>query len=74
MPGEKVILLIAKPAWAKARDDRVEPTSWRYLSFFEERFVRARGARLVLTLTGDLHHYARDAPLHYDVTGRRRVT
>ena len=64
--GEKVILLTAKPAWVKAHEDRVEPASWRYLSFFEERFVRARGACLVLTLTGDLHHYARYEPVGPD--------
>ncbi|MDQ3676565.1 MAG: metallophosphoesterase [Actinomycetota bacterium] len=58
----KVILLTAKPSWTKAHDGRVEPVSWRYLSFFEERMVRDRGARLVLTITGDTHHYARYEP------------
>jgi hypothetical protein len=61
-PGDKVVLLTAKPAWAKALPGRVEPPSWRYLSYFEERVVRASGARLVATLTGDLHHYARYEP------------
>ena len=61
-PGDKVILLTAKPSWAKAHDGRVEPVSWRYLSFFEERMVRDRGARLVATITGDSHHYARYEP------------
>jgi hypothetical protein len=60
--GDKVILLTAKPAWVKAVAGRVDPPSWRYLSFFEERVVRKSGARLVLTLTGDLHHYARYEP------------
>ncbi len=59
---DKIILLTAKPSWVKASPGWVEPASWRYLSFFEERFVRARGARLVLTLTGDQHHYARYEP------------
>ena len=62
LPGDKVLLLTAKPAWTKAYNGRAEPQSWRYLSFFEERCVRARGARLVLTLTGDTHHYARYEP------------
>jgi hypothetical protein len=65
-PGDKVILLTAKPAWVKALAGRVDPPSWRYLSFFEERVVRASGARLVLTLTGDLHHYARYEPTAAD--------
>jgi len=59
---DKIILLTAKPSWVKAIPGRVEPTSWHYLSYFEERIVRASGARLVLTLTGDLHHYARYEP------------
>jgi len=60
--GDKVILVTAKPAWVQAYPGRAEPAPWRYLSFFEERMVRARGARLVLTLTGDSHHYARYEP------------
>ena len=60
--GDKVILLTAKPAWVKAVPGRVEPESWRYLSFFEERVVQAAGARLVMTITGDVHHYARYEP------------
>jgi hypothetical protein len=62
-PGDKVILLTAKPAWTHAVPGKVDPPSWRYLSFFEERIVRARGARLCITLTGDTHHYARYEPL-----------
>jgi hypothetical protein len=61
-PGDKVILLTAKPAWVKALPGKVDPPSWRYLSFFEERVVRKSGARLCITLTGDLHHYARYEP------------
>ncbi|MGH2944299.1 MAG: hypothetical protein ACRDLN_16165, partial [Solirubrobacteraceae bacterium] len=65
-PDAKVILLTAKPSWVKAVPGRAEPPSWRYLSFFEERIVRARGAKLVMTLTGDLHHYARYEPAGAD--------
>ncbi len=62
-PGDKVILVTSKPAWVKAVPGRVEPAGWRYLSYFEERIVRASGARLAMTLTGDIHHYARYDPL-----------
>jgi hypothetical protein len=62
-PGDKVILLTAKPAWTHAMSGRLDPPSWRYLSFFEERIVRKSGARLCVTLTGDTHHYARYEPL-----------
>jgi hypothetical protein len=61
-PGDKIILMTAKPAWVKALPGRVEPPSWRYLSYFEERVVRASGGRLVMTITGDIHHYARYEP------------
>ena len=60
--GDKVILLTAKPSWVAAIDGRVEPPSWRFLNFFEERMVRDTGARLVATITGDRHHYARYEP------------
>jgi hypothetical protein len=60
--GDKVILLTAKPAWTHALSGKVDPPSWRYLSFFEERIVRKSGARLCITLTGDTHHYARYEP------------
>jgi hypothetical protein len=61
-PGDKVILMTAKPSWVAAVDGRVEPPTWKYLSFFEERMVRDTGAKLVVTLTGDRHHYARYEP------------
>ncbi|MEA2194957.1 MAG: hypothetical protein QOG42_1391 [Solirubrobacteraceae bacterium] len=61
-PGDKVILMTAKPAWVKAVPGRIEPASWRYLSYFEERVVRASGAHLAMTITGDIHHYARYEP------------
>ncbi len=60
--GDKIVLLTAKPSWLAAVDGRVEPPSWKYLNFFEERMVRDTGARLALTITGDRHHYARYEP------------
>jgi hypothetical protein len=61
-PDDKVVLLTAKPSWVAAIDGRVEPPTWKYLNFFEERMVRDTGAKLVLTITGDRHHYARYEP------------
>jgi hypothetical protein len=69
--GDKVVLLTAKPSWIAATDDRVEPPTWKYLSYFEERMVRDTGARLVVTITGDRHHYARYEP---DDPGAERPT
>jgi len=61
-PGDNVILLTAKPSWVKAKNGRLEPVSWKYLAFFEDRMVRDRDARLPLVVTGDMHHYARFEP------------
>ena len=65
-PGDKIILLTAKPSWVAAVDGRVEPPTWKFLNYFEERMVRDAGARLVLTITGDRHHYARYEPVGGD--------
>jgi len=61
-PGDKVVLLTSIPSWTHALDAKVDPPTWRYLSFFEERIVRASGARLCVALSGDTHHYARFEP------------
>jgi hypothetical protein len=60
--GDKVILMTAKPSWVKAKAGLLEPVSWKYLAFFEDRMIRDREARLAITVTGDLHHYARYEP------------
>jgi hypothetical protein len=60
--GDKIILITAKPSWVKVEEGRFDPPSWRNLAYFERTMVRERGARLVLTLTGDLHHYSRYQP------------
>ena len=64
--GDKVILATAKPSWVKAKPGRLEPPSWEYLAFFEREMIRDKGGDVVLTLTGDIHHYARYEPLRGD--------
>lgn len=60
-PGDRVILATAEPAWCftKMHDDAFDN-----LAFFESAVLVPAKAELALTLTGDLHHYARyqDAP------------
>jgi Calcineurin-like phosphoesterase len=60
-PGDKVILITAKPSWVKVKG-RFDPPSWRHLAYFERTMIAAHEAKLVLTLTGDLHHYSRYEP------------
>jgi hypothetical protein len=56
-PGDRVILCTAAPAWVDVENGNKE--AYENLSFFEQRVIEQNKARLVVTLTGDLHHYAR---------------
>ena len=68
--GSKVILCTAEPAWVYKATYR-ENSSYDRLSFFERSYIKNdkgwistpeephKSHRLVATLTGDLHHYAR---------------
>ncbi len=56
-PGDKLILATAEPSWVYS----AKPTdrSYQNLAFFEKNFIEKYELNLVLTLAGDLHHYAR---------------
>ena len=60
-PGDRVILCVAAPSWIYAAEG--DNALHRNLIFIENEIICDRNARLVLTLTGDLHHYA-----HYSAT------
>ena len=65
--GGRVILCTAKPSWV---DVATAPESFRNLAYLESRLIRQAGARLVLSLSGDSHHYA-----HYDADdGSHKLT
>lgn len=63
-PGDQVILCTAQPSWVEEGDTS---NAYRNLLFFERTILCPRQAKLMLTLTGDLHHYAR----YSDSTGER---
>ena len=63
-PGDHVILCTAQPSWVEEGD---KSAAYRNLLFFERRILCPRQAKLMVTLTGDLHHYAR----YSDSTGER---
>lgn len=63
-PGDQVILCTAQPSWVEEGDTS---NAYRNLLFFERTILCPRHAKLMLTLTGDLHHYAR----YSDSTGQR---
>jgi hypothetical protein len=65
-PGDRMILCTAKPSWVHAgmSGDEAYRKGLRArsnLAFFQRTVVEPSGARLLLTLSGDLHHYARYA-------------
>jgi hypothetical protein len=62
--GDRVILCTAEPTWVDVPEDG---DAYDNLAFFERAVLCPRGARLMLTLAGDLHHYAR----YTDSTGER---
>lgn len=54
--GDRVILCVAAPSWIYAAEGNNE--LHRNLAFIENEIICARGAHLVLSLSGDLHHFA----------------
>ncbi len=64
--GSPVILCTAKPSWV---DTRADPEAYRNLAYFERKVIRPRG-KVMLTLTGDSHHYAR----YEDGAGAHKIT
>ena len=70
-PGDRVILCTAEPHWiysAMYRD--VDPDANENNIEYFEKVLRRRGARVVLYLGGDLHHYRR----HEGADGSHKVT
>jgi len=60
--GDRIMLCTAMPSWVHARMETVEEErerAARNLRFFEQEVVRDRGGKVMIALSGDLHHYAR---------------
>src|SRR5262249_16787115 len=53
-PGARVILCTARRSWVATKAD---PRGWKNLAFLENRLIRPSGAHLMLSLSGDEHHY-----------------
>ncbi|MBI1843288.1 MAG: metallophosphoesterase, partial [Actinobacteria bacterium] len=54
-PDAKVILCVAEPAWVDAAGD---PGAYAALDYLVRKLIEPFGARVLLMLTGDSHHYA----------------
>lgn len=66
--GDRIVLCTADPSWVEAA---AEPGAYRNLAYLERKVVAPKGAEVVLTLAGDLHHYARYTALdgdHHKIT------
>lgn len=57
LDGHKIILCTGQPSWVYPT--RKGREAYHNLDFFEQKVIQKHGGKLVLTLTGDLHHYAR---------------
>ena len=57
-PGDSVILCSAKPSWVHTA---TQAEAYANLDYFEREIVRPAGGRVLLSLSGDAHHYARYA-------------
>ena len=55
-PGDRVVLCVAAPSWIYAAEG--DSNLHRNLAFIENEIICERGAHLVLSLSGDLHHFA----------------
>ncbi len=55
--GARVILCTAEPSWLCATHKNTQP--YHNLAFFQQQHILDKGFELVLTIAGDLHHYAR---------------
>lgn len=70
--GDRVILCTPEPAWVHAA---TAPKAFGNLAFFEKTVVDPNGAELVLTLTGDMHHYSRYSDTSPDkLSQRHKIT
>ena len=66
-PGDRVILATASPSWV---DTKADPRGYKNLCYLEHRLIRPTGARLMLSVSGDEHHY-----LHFEgADGTHKVT
>ncbi len=68
--GDRVILCTATPSWVETSE---QPSAYRNLAYLERALIRPAKARLMLTLTGDHHHYARYEG-DGDMAGTHKVT
>ncbi|GAA4911717.1 hypothetical protein GCM10023223_32890 [Stackebrandtia albiflava] len=63
-PGDPVILCVPRPSWVWTEAD---PRAYDRIDYFIRMFIKPKGGKVPLILTGDRHHYA-----HYQEIGGPR--
>jgi hypothetical protein len=64
-PGDRVILCSPSPGWVTGRAD---PPTYDAIDYFVRTIIEPTGAKLMLMLSGDLHHYG-----HYSGPDRHLI-
>lgn len=72
-PGNKVIVCTAEPAWVY-KCLRKEDHSYDSLESFERQVIEKNGLNQILTIAGDLHHYARYSQTDPDGVEKHKIT
>ena len=65
--GARLILCTAKPSWIDVEGD---PHAFRNLAYLEDRVIRPANVHLLVSISGDSHHYARYA----SAEGTQKIT
>ncbi len=71
--GDKIILCTAEPSWIYNTSKRVD-TTYINLEYFEKTCIVEKGFEQILTLAGDLHHYARYEEISESGKVRYKIT
>lgn len=71
--GSNVILCTAEPAWVY-HTQKQEDHSYDSLEAFEINVIQGNGMKQILTLAGDLHHYARYSQEQPNQSAKHKIT
>jgi len=71
--GDKIILCSAEPSWVNHTSKREDKT-YQNLEFFQKKYIADKGMEQILTLAGDLHHYAHYAQVTASGATHHKIT
>ena len=71
--NDNVILCTAEPSWVFS-EQRKDDTTYFNLEYFEKNCIQGNDLNEILTLAGDLHHYARYSQTEDGQTTKHKIT